>query len=198
MLVIAAKLFRQSGYAGATTRDLARELGIQSASLYYHIGSKEDLLHELSVDALTRMGKEAESAMAQETTPLDRLHALVTAHVVTALADQDKHAVMLQELRALGKKRRKAVMELRDRYEHVVREAIAAAQEEGTMRRDLRTKDLALALLNLLNWPIFWYHPRGELSPEALAEMLWKVFSQGACHDIEQTSQARMPRRVPA
>ena len=48
----AASLFRTRGYAGATTRELALSLGLQSASLYRHIRKKEDLLFEPSVNAL--------------------------------------------------------------------------------------------------------------------------------------------------
>jgi AcrR family transcriptional regulator len=114
LLAIAARLFRRSGYAATTTRELASELGIQSASLYYHIGSKEELLYDLSVASLTHIRAEAERAMAQQATGLSRLEALIAAHVETALADQDQHAAMLIEWRAFGSQRRAEVLALRD------------------------------------------------------------------------------------
>ena len=40
----AALLFKKKGYAGTTMRDLAAELGIEAASIYHHIKSKEELL----------------------------------------------------------------------------------------------------------------------------------------------------------
>ena len=42
---IAAALFCEKGYATTTTREIAAAAGIQQASLYYHVTSKEDLLH---------------------------------------------------------------------------------------------------------------------------------------------------------
>jgi AcrR family transcriptional regulator len=187
LLATAARLFRRSGYAGATTRELASELGIQSASLYYHIGSKEDLLYDLSVASLTHIRAEVATAMADQPTALARLQALIGAHVSTALADQDQHAAMLMELRSLGAERRAEVLALRDAYEQMVRDAIGDAQREAALRQDISTKDLGLALLNLLNWSIFWYQPDGDLTPERLARLLSTLFLEGA-----------LPRRVSA
>jgi TetR/AcrR family transcriptional regulator, cholesterol catabolism regulator len=180
LLATAARLFRRSGYAGATTRVLANELGIRSPSLYYHIGSKEDLLYELSVASLTHIRAETERAMADEPTALERLRALIRAHVVTALADQDQHAAMLMELRAFGPERRQQVLALRDAYECQVRDAIADAQQEGALRQDFSPKGLGLALLNLLNWTIIWYQPGGDLSPEDVTNLLSTLFLEGA------------------
>src|SRR3954467_11240421 len=42
----AARLFADRGYHGTSLADLAEALGIQKASLYHHIDSKEDLLWE--------------------------------------------------------------------------------------------------------------------------------------------------------
>jgi TetR/AcrR family transcriptional regulator, cholesterol catabolism regulator len=51
----AARLFREQGYAAATTRELARRLGINKASLYYHVAKKEDLLYQICMVAMARI-----------------------------------------------------------------------------------------------------------------------------------------------
>jgi AcrR family transcriptional regulator len=43
----AAEVFSQLGYHGASTRAIADKLGIKSASLYFHISSKEHALEEV-------------------------------------------------------------------------------------------------------------------------------------------------------
>jgi len=43
----AAQLFREKGYKAASMRDLAEKVGVEAASLYNHIRSKTELLHDI-------------------------------------------------------------------------------------------------------------------------------------------------------
>jgi AcrR family transcriptional regulator len=58
-LAAARRLFTARGYAGTSMRDIAAEVGLTSAALYYHFPSKEAMLVALSrerrdeIDALT-------------------------------------------------------------------------------------------------------------------------------------------------
>jgi AcrR family transcriptional regulator len=47
ILDAAARLFAQQGYAATSTRQIAEAVGMRQASLYYHFGSKEQVLAEL-------------------------------------------------------------------------------------------------------------------------------------------------------
>lgn len=179
MLQAAATLFREKGYGGASTRELAAALGMQSASLYHHMGSKDELLYSLCVESVARMHEDVEAALRSVDDPVARIRALVGAHVRTSLADQDAHATMLSELRSLGEARRADVVALRDAYESLVTATLAAAQNTGSVRQDVPARSLTLALLSLLNWPIFWFRPDGELTPDELAELLASVFLDG-------------------
>lgn len=190
LLKTAATLFREKGYASSTTRELAQRLGIQKASLYHHISSKEDLLYELCLDSLRRIHSDVEQALSTQHTPLSRLQALIQAHLKAALYDQDKHATMLVELRELSGERRAKVLELRDNYEVLIRQIIHEAQLSGDLRSDPPAKYQALALLNLLNWTIFWFRPNGGLTPEQLADMLSTLFLDGALNRVSIASIA--------
>lgn len=179
MLEAAATLFGQKGYAATSTRELAAALGIQSASLYHHIGSKDDLLFRVCTNSIERIRESTERAIASEKEPLALIRAVIEAHVRTSLADQAAHATMLSELRSLGTERRVEVVALRDEYEALVRETVAGAQAAGIVRRDVTARNLTLALLSLLNWSIFWFRPDGELTPTDLSDLLASVFLEG-------------------
>jgi len=47
ILKTAAKMFSERGYDKVTMREIARDVGINSASIYYHFPSKEDILKSL-------------------------------------------------------------------------------------------------------------------------------------------------------
>jgi len=47
ILSVAAEQFAERGYASTSIRDLADALGVTKAALYYHFGSKAEILHAL-------------------------------------------------------------------------------------------------------------------------------------------------------
>lgn len=179
VLTAAARVFREKGYAGATTREIAELIGIQKASLYHHISGKEQLLYELCIDSLQHIQKTVALVIAQETTPLDRLRSAIRAHVTAMLEDQDKHATMLTELRALSGQRRASVIALRDGYEGMLGAIVTECQAAGVLRRDCDARLMVLALLNLLNWTIFWYRLDGPVPPIQVAELLETIYLTG-------------------
>ena len=178
--VAAANLFWNKGYAATTTRELARALGVQKASIYYHIQSKEDLLYSLCVESLGNIHSTVEAAVAKVEDPLERVRALIRAHVSAMLADKDKHATMLTELRSLSPERRHEIVGLRDAYERLVQSVLADAQDAGVLRGDIPAKHLDLCLLDLMTWAIFWFRPDQEMSPERLSETFAVLFLEGA------------------
>jgi AcrR family transcriptional regulator len=179
LLVLAAELFRERGYGATTTRELSSRLGVKKASLYHHISSKEDLLFEISVESLRRIGTAVRAAC--EAAPEDgRLSALIDAHLMVALADRDMHTTMLVEMRALSAGRKAEVLAKRDDYERYVEAVIEESQGAGRVRGDISPKYLTLALLNLLNWTIFWYDPEGDRTASEIATILRTVFLEGA------------------
>ena len=78
----AKKLFKEKGYAATSMRDLAKEVGIEAASLYNHLSSKEELLHEMCFDIADQFFQAFQSATAAEKTPSKKLKAAVKAHIV--------------------------------------------------------------------------------------------------------------------
>jgi hypothetical protein len=115
----------------------------------------------------------------QEEGALAKINALILRHVVGMLADRDMHATMLIELRSLTGARRADVIRLRDQYEELIMGVISEGQREGTIRSDLDVRYLCLAMLNIVNWTIFWFDPKRELTAGSLAEILATVYLQG-------------------
>lgn len=179
LLVAAAALFREKGYAATTTRELSDRLGIVKASLYHHIKSKDDLLYRISMLSLEHI-RQTVTAAIQQAPPGQTMRVVIAAHLETALADRDMHATMLAELHSLTPERRVDVLAERDAYEAVLRAVVSAEQAAGRIRSDLDARELTLGLLNLLNWTIFWYNPEGPQSPAEIARFLTTIYLDGA------------------
>jgi len=167
----ASGLFHANGYAATSVRDIARALDMQGASLYAHVASKEDLLWAIVEWAASAFEKAADRAMAD--TPsgdaVERLAALVEAHIEVVTADPERSSVFVTEWRHLSEPRRADIAERRDAYETRFRETIA----DGTAVGAFRSTDPAIAatfVLTALNGIATWYRPEGRLSPDRIAD----------------------------
>jgi AcrR family transcriptional regulator len=168
---VASELFHANGYAATSVRDIARALDIQGASLYAHVASKEDVLWSIVDGAATAFETKANEAVADTATsdPVERLAALVEAHVDVVTADPERASVFVTEWRHLSGDRRAAIATRRDAYEARFRAVI----DDGTAVGAFRATDSALAatfILTALNGIATWYRPDGRLSADRIAD----------------------------
>jgi AcrR family transcriptional regulator len=73
-----ARAFRRDGYAAAALKDIAALAGLQAGSLYYHFGSKEEIVEEVlevGVEGVSAATREAVAALGPGSDPLARLRA---------------------------------------------------------------------------------------------------------------------------
>jgi TetR/AcrR family transcriptional regulator, cholesterol catabolism regulator len=179
-LEAAVGLFSRKGYAATSTREVAELLGIQKATLYYHVESKEDLLFLICQSSLTQIRMDVEAAFRDSSGPLERVQKLIWAHIESLLRDEAVHSTTFTEMHALSEKRFGQIMKLRDGYEHLVRSVLREAQEAGVLRQDIDSKYLAFALLGIMNRVTVWYRRDGPLSPNQIGRLLSALFLGGA------------------
>lgn len=168
---VASELFHANGYAATSVRDIAKALDIQAASMYSHVASKEDVLWSIVDRAATAFEDAADLALADAAAadPVDRLAALVEAHVEVVTADPQRSSVFVTEWRHLSPDRRARIAARRDAYEARFRETIADGIATGAFVQT----DPAIAatfLLTALNGVASWYRPHGRLSPDRIAD----------------------------
>lgn len=180
LLAEGAALFRERGFGATTTREISAALGINKASLYYHVPSKEALLHDICMESLRRTKLALTEALAAQPDDADSIATLIHAHVGSMLTDLEMHATMLLEMRCLSGEYYQNVKASRDEYEAMVLAVVVAAQKSRVLRRDLTAKRLTMGLLNLLNWTLSWWNPGGDLTPDELSDVLGDLFLNGA------------------
>ena len=66
LLASAKRCLVERGYARTTARDLVNDSGTNLASIGYHFGSKEALLHEGMMEAIKEWGTEVEEALGTD------------------------------------------------------------------------------------------------------------------------------------
>jgi TetR/AcrR family transcriptional regulator, cholesterol catabolism regulator len=179
LVAAAVTRFSHSGYVGTSTREVAALLGIQKASLYYHIQGKEDLLYIICKSSSEKIHATVKAALDDVTDPLDRLRQLILSHMASMLPHSAQHRITFGEMKSLSAHRLAEVLALRRSYESFVRGVITECQVAGVVRTDITSHYLCRGLMGMMNRSLVWYRPGGPLSAENVGEILASVFLFG-------------------
>src|SRR5438046_7701489 len=71
ILKAAAGLFLEKGYKAASMRDLAERVGVEAASLYNHIRSKTELLHDICFDVANLFWEHFNKVESSDAKPIE-------------------------------------------------------------------------------------------------------------------------------
>ena len=77
----AAVLFREKGFKAASMRDLAESVGVEAASLYNHIKSKIELLHEICFGVANRFMHNMEEVESESISSIAKVEKLLRFHI---------------------------------------------------------------------------------------------------------------------
>lgn len=151
LLTAARRLLEERGYAHITARDLVAESGTNLASIGYHFGSKEGLLHEAIETAFDDWATALSDLVMADpaATPLERAWTTWSA-VVDAMPR--RHAMIRAYIEALAQSQRDPALQARlalhlHRLRTMVAERAAAALNDGTSPDDPRCQAIASFVL---------------------------------------------------
>ena len=172
----AAKLFAQKGYHGTSIGDIAEALGMQKASLYAHIASKEDLLYETMREGADAFHA-ALDAIPEDAPATDKIRLALRGHLRVVTEQLDVATVFVQEWRYLEGERRDEIIAERRRYEERIRELFREGRELSELRADLDESVAALLLLSAANWAYTWLQPGRDT--DELADRFFALLVDG-------------------
>ncbi|MGA2408976.1 MAG: TetR/AcrR family transcriptional regulator [Candidatus Binataceae bacterium] len=164
LLDAAAHLFNERGFHATSMRDIAKEVGMLSGSIYYHFESKEEMLLAVYEQGMQRIADAVEAAVEAKTEPWTRLEAACTAHLSGLIAHHDYTNVMIRTLPSEAGAVGPRIRELRRAFEARFRKLIDALELPDHIDR----RYLLLMLFGALNWSHVWYRAGGD-PPEIVA-----------------------------
>jgi AcrR family transcriptional regulator len=180
ILDAATQLFRERGFLGTTTQELADAVGLVKGTLYYHIGSKDELLYRIH-EQVTDEGIARWKAIVeanQDTPAPEVLRQMIVEHCRVIDEYRDWVAVFSEEMKHLPRELRDRVRAKRAEYQKIFEDAV----RRGVERAELVTDDAhltALVALGMLNAIYRWYSPKGRLTPGRIGEIVASIFLDG-------------------
>ncbi|MBY6537910.1 TetR/AcrR family transcriptional regulator [Rhodococcus sp. BP-349] len=155
-------LFSRQGFAATGIRELGAEAGINSATLYHYVGSKESLLASIIRTCLDEMTRSGALALRRSSDPAVQLAGLVSSHVGFTAVNSSTARVAEYEMRGLTGSNLDEMQKMRDDYEALFGHVLERGGRIGLF--DVADHALSrLAILEMCTGVAHWYRPGGRL-----------------------------------
>jgi AcrR family transcriptional regulator len=163
LIRVAADVFQEKGYQASTLNDIAERMGADRASLYYYIGSKQELFQEVAQDVLDANLKEARRIKRQKLKPAEKLTMLIETMMVSYEENYPFTYVYIQEdMSRVAEEESPWAQAMTSRtrsFEKIFKGFIEEGIAKREFRKDISPDIAANALYGMLNWTHRWFRP---------------------------------------
>jgi AcrR family transcriptional regulator len=176
----AGALFWQKGYDSTSMRDIAHACHYKPANIYNYFQGKEDILFEVIRD-ITAKAVSSISHLEDDdaTSPVEQLKSLVKNHF-GLLVGMKRSNVLISDsaLKDLSSEHRRAIIELRDHYDAIMRGVI----QRGIASGDFAVKDekiVTYLISSVILRSSIWFSPKGRLSAREVGDLMFDFVFRG-------------------
>ena len=174
----ARTMFRTKGYKSTSMRDLAQTVGIEAASLYSHVKSKEEILQKICFGLADKFMAAMQDAQSKNWTADKTLSYAVEKHIEVITNNLDASGVFIHDWKHLSEPSLAKFKQMRSKYENF----FIGLVEDGIKQkrfRDVNAKFAVMTLFNSMNWVYDHYKPNGKMKQSEIASELSLLFLNG-------------------
>jgi len=174
----AATLFREKGYKAASMRDLAEAVGVEAASLYNHIKSKSELLHELVFSVANKFVLKMDEIESENISSLEKMEKLLRFHITEMINNYEEVYVSDREWKHLSD----PYLSNYQNQRRVYRKRIAAIIEEGIRNKEIKTIDaptVVLIFLHAVSGIESWHRSTKKITANELEQNMITILIDG-------------------
>jgi AcrR family transcriptional regulator len=174
----AATLFREKGYKAASMRDLAEAVGVEAASLYNHIKSKSELLHELVFSVANRFMIKLDEIESEDISSLQKMEKILRFHIDEMIHHYEEVYVNDTEWKHLSD----PYLSNYQNQRRVYRKRLAAIIEEGIRNKEIKEIDaptVVLIFLHAVSGIESWHRSTKKISAEELEQNMVAILIDG-------------------
>jgi TetR/AcrR family transcriptional regulator, cholesterol catabolism regulator len=174
----AAFMFREKGFAATSMRDLAETVGIEAASLYNHIRSKNEMLEAICFDVANRFNNHMDELELSDQKTITKIETLLRFHIREMVEHFEEVMVCDREWKHLAEPYLANFHNQRRTY----RKRFAAIIEDGIKKNEIKKIDAPTAVLIMLhavNGIESWHRSRAKISAQELEDNMLMILTDG-------------------
>lgn len=174
----AAAMFREKGFAATSMRDLAESVGIEAASLYNHIRSKNEILEAICFDVANRFNTNMDILESNQQTSIAKVESLLRFHIRQMIENYEEVYVSDREWKHLEEPYLSNFQTQRRNY----RKKFAAIIEDGIQKGEILRIDAPTAVLIVLHAVSgieSWHRSKAKINAEELEDNMVMILIDG-------------------
>lgn len=174
----AATLFREKGFKAASMRDLAEAVGVEAASLYNHIKSKTEILHELCFSVANRFLHKIDEVEAENSSSVNKIETLLRFHINEMIHHYEEVYVSDREWKHLSD----PYLSNFQNQRRIYRKRFAAIIETGIHNHEIKKIDAptaVLIMLHAISGIESWHRSTQKINAEELEENMISILVGG-------------------
>lgn len=174
----ASKLFKEKGFGGATMRDLAERVGIEAASMYNHIRSKDEILEEICFGIGRKYDEQLAEIDKTKISCPEKIEAIIAFHIQMIIDDSNAVSVLNNDWKFLNSDKMVEFKTMRNEYEKHLAAIITKGIEDGSFK-PINVSVALFTILSSLRWVELWYKPSRGVTKEELAKDISAILMNG-------------------
>jgi AcrR family transcriptional regulator len=162
ILDAAARVLRQKGFAGTRLADIARAADMQAGSLYYHFGSREELVAEVMRTGVANAFEAVQRRLAElpaEAGAGARLRAAMETHLQFLVEQSDYASATIKLIGQVPREMQDRQIANERVFGKLWKKLLREAQDTGDIRGDLNLSVVRMMVMGAMNWAVEWYDP---------------------------------------
>ncbi|MBN8672482.1 MAG: TetR family transcriptional regulator [Chitinophagales bacterium] len=174
----AAAMFREKGFAATSMRDLAESVGIEAASLYNHIRSKNEILEAICFDVANRFNTNIDIVEASNQNSISKVETLLRFHIQQMIDNYEEVYVADREWKHLEDPYLSNFQNQRRTY----RKKFAGIIEEGIRKNELRKIDAptsVMMMLHAVSGIESWHRSTAKINARELEDNMITIMIDG-------------------
>jgi TetR/AcrR family transcriptional regulator, cholesterol catabolism regulator len=174
----AAAMFREKGFSATSMRDLAETVGIEAASLYNHIRSKNEMLEAICFDVANRFNTNMDAIEAGNEKSIGKVEILLRFHIKEMVGNYEEVYVSDREWRHLDE----PYLSNFQNQRRIYRKRFAAIIEDGIRKNEIRQIDAPTAVLIVLHAVSgieSWHRSKARITGEELENNMVTIMIDG-------------------
>lgn len=178
ILHVAARVMAEKGYHHASIRNVAAELEMSLAGLYYYCKSKEELLFLIQYSTFQSLIDSLAGKLQTAGDSTAKLNTMVRNHLDFFISHMDELKICAYDIESLNGDYYDQVAEKRREYFQLAHNIVSELIESGNAR-DVDSRLATLSLFGTLNWIFMWYEPGRYAGSEEMSQQLTRLYLHG-------------------